>query len=287
MITTVSCPLCLHDRNLVDIEEDDHIASHLHSFSLRALPWDYELDDAAASAGSSGSSPSPGPPVPRDDLDYNEERDPSTFESLIEHVARLLKAVRDKQEATAWRAGLTQATSSQLESLLSTGLLWTTKLTRNQLDRCSSLFGRLQENLSQLLTEQAQSSSHNDDIDANIVLDIDEIEECLKETPRQDSDLWEEASKTLPDKLQAALREITGPNPMNSHSFPDQLNSLLKLAWSVQEKCAGSGQATDRFFSERIADALQQVANDESVILSPPANIPWAVILAVMEVGRS
>ncbi|KAI0118213.1 hypothetical protein GGR51DRAFT_554706 [Nemania sp. FL0031] len=36
------CPLCNERSRLMDIQFNDHIAEHIHSFSLQALPWDNE-----------------------------------------------------------------------------------------------------------------------------------------------------------------------------------------------------------------------------------------------------
>ncbi len=69
-VEPTSCPLCINDRNLVLVDHDDHIAKHLHSFYLRALPWDFDLDEGAASAGSGDSAPGPGPqPFPDEEED--------------------------------------------------------------------------------------------------------------------------------------------------------------------------------------------------------------------------
>ncbi|KAH8880195.1 hypothetical protein GQ53DRAFT_546604 [Thozetella sp. PMI_491] len=40
MVQPVSCPLCPHSYQLMQVEVDDHIAQHLHSFALQALPWE-------------------------------------------------------------------------------------------------------------------------------------------------------------------------------------------------------------------------------------------------------
>jgi hypothetical protein len=38
-IPPVSCPLCSRPEGPLPLDEDDHIAGHLHSFALRSLPW--------------------------------------------------------------------------------------------------------------------------------------------------------------------------------------------------------------------------------------------------------
>ncbi|KAF5013176.1 hypothetical protein FDECE_806 [Fusarium decemcellulare] len=54
VIPYVRCPLCYEDTALLHPETDKHLAEHLHSFALQALPWDTITveDDTRVSVGS-------------------------------------------------------------------------------------------------------------------------------------------------------------------------------------------------------------------------------------------
>lgn len=39
VLEAIQCPLCPRSA-MMSLEEDDHVANHLHSFALRALPWE-------------------------------------------------------------------------------------------------------------------------------------------------------------------------------------------------------------------------------------------------------
>ncbi|KAF5612420.1 chitin synthase activator [Fusarium subglutinans] len=45
----VQCPLCKRPCGYSRPDQDDHISEHLHSWALRALPWDLNPDDEASS----------------------------------------------------------------------------------------------------------------------------------------------------------------------------------------------------------------------------------------------
>lgn len=48
-IQLAQCPLCRRPCGYSRLDQDDHIAEHLHSWALRALPWDLNPDDEASS----------------------------------------------------------------------------------------------------------------------------------------------------------------------------------------------------------------------------------------------
>ncbi|KAL7912200.1 hypothetical protein GGI35DRAFT_492155 [Trichoderma velutinum] len=54
VLPPVACPLCFGNSPLLHPETDNHIAEHLHSFALQALPWESigPDDDTRASVGS-------------------------------------------------------------------------------------------------------------------------------------------------------------------------------------------------------------------------------------------
>ena len=43
VLDVVQCPLCPRSAP-INLEEDDHVANHLHSFSLRAIPWEGNIE---------------------------------------------------------------------------------------------------------------------------------------------------------------------------------------------------------------------------------------------------
>ncbi|KAJ4315180.1 hypothetical protein N0V84_008514 [Fusarium piperis] len=49
LVELIECPLCKRPCGHSRPDEDDHIAEHLHSWALRALPWDLNPDDEASS----------------------------------------------------------------------------------------------------------------------------------------------------------------------------------------------------------------------------------------------
>lgn len=44
ILEMMRCPLCPHSQQLYSLEKHDHIALHLHSFALEALPGDINQD---------------------------------------------------------------------------------------------------------------------------------------------------------------------------------------------------------------------------------------------------
>ncbi|KAI1129296.1 hypothetical protein F5Y10DRAFT_264287 [Nemania abortiva] len=53
ILSPMRCPLCNYRSSSLDIELDDHIPEHIHSFSLRALPWNNESLFASSQIDSS------------------------------------------------------------------------------------------------------------------------------------------------------------------------------------------------------------------------------------------
>ncbi|RSL97519.1 hypothetical protein CEP52_010868 [Fusarium oligoseptatum] len=56
-VPPIACPLCVEDTSLRNPETDKHLAEHIHSFALQALPWDsIDCDDKSqVSVGAMGS----------------------------------------------------------------------------------------------------------------------------------------------------------------------------------------------------------------------------------------
>ncbi|KAL8366656.1 hypothetical protein RB595_010495 [Gaeumannomyces hyphopodioides] len=109
----VACPLCFDDTTLLQPEADKHIAEHLHSFALQALPWENigPDDDTKASVGSDI-----GGPVPladreemAEDFDWDEPYDlPNLIATTTRYCTNLSAKEVDRPVAVAL-ADLTQA----------------------------------------------------------------------------------------------------------------------------------------------------------------------------------
>ncbi|KAJ8126392.1 hypothetical protein O1611_g7247 [Lasiodiplodia mahajangana] len=61
LLNWIQCPLCPRSKRLYNLEEDEHIAQHLHSFALESLPEDIAQDPYSSNDyHSSSSTDSPG-----------------------------------------------------------------------------------------------------------------------------------------------------------------------------------------------------------------------------------
>lgn len=60
-IDPMPCPLCNNPNKLIDLNSDDHIAEHIHAFSLQALPWGEEDMGQGFDVVSSSASPATQP----------------------------------------------------------------------------------------------------------------------------------------------------------------------------------------------------------------------------------
>lgn len=87
VIPPVSCPLCYGNTPLLHPETDKHIAEHLHSFALQALPWETigPDDDTRASVGSNVGKTTP--------LDDSDELDKEGNWDEICHLPDLIGAI--------------------------------------------------------------------------------------------------------------------------------------------------------------------------------------------------
>ncbi|KAK7993444.1 methyltransferase domain-containing protein [Apiospora arundinis] len=61
VLEPVDCPLCLYSPYKVSPEDDDHIANHMQTFALNALPWNssntFQSEDVGFYPGSTASKP--------------------------------------------------------------------------------------------------------------------------------------------------------------------------------------------------------------------------------------
>lgn len=91
VLDPVHCPLCPHAPYKMNLEEDDHIANHLQTFALKALPWHsdkrFNADDANLFPGSASSSKfSAQDVVIRKEKNPTSEPSYSTDEALVDLV---------------------------------------------------------------------------------------------------------------------------------------------------------------------------------------------------------
>ncbi|KXX82513.1 Serine/threonine-protein phosphatase 6 regulatory ankyrin repeat subunit B [Madurella mycetomatis] len=287
MIELVSCPLCLNDRNLVHLEEDDHVATHLHSFSLRALPWDFDLDEGAASAGSGDSPQMPGARPVLDESDEEPEDDTGVLEDMASTVRGLLETVLAQPDGEGRLSLLPATDMAQAANLLLQVEAWASSAqsTASQKQTCTFLLGRVQDNLGKLTAEDSQDKNRMSDLGANIALDLQALEECIYERARQDHDIWQESFRSLPDNMRKTVQAIIDDDEVSSHPLPDQLDNLLKLSWRLEEKCRNRVHIKESQLAQDVASSVQQLADDESIFLSPQTDLPWAVLSGVMKLA--
>lgn len=282
-IAPVSCPLCVNDATLVNIDEDSHIASHLHAFSLRALPWDDDHNDLAVSAGSTDPS-QPGPAAEHDDFDDG-NLGLDSAEELSQSIRRAVNpeggpARNPKQEGT-----LSEATVLRLQHLAVEAAIWmqASSATNSRKEMVISLLRRLLDDTAQLTSDHQEFIQH-----AVLVADIDQhmdsLEECLHNTARRDDELWQDALKSLSDQTTRAVQLLIEEDQANSNSVPEQLDTLLKLGWEMQRMCDAGQPSVEAKLAASIVDSLQRIGDDESVFMSAPTSLPWAVILSATKV---
>ncbi|KAK5655319.1 hypothetical protein OQA88_5886 [Cercophora sp. LCS_1] len=281
VITPVSCPLCLCDWNKVDVEEDDHIAAHLHAFSLLALPWDHDLDDAAVSA--SPRDPPDPPTSPRlpddpEDPDDNQEIHASGFRDYIIGLGHSLKNL-NKGSGLGPETG--EVWVSQLGNLLETAILWASP-TQNKISRFSSLASRIVRNLELLHDGQLLDPSSAGDLKLSIMHDLSDLEDCMHEYRLEDYEIWKNAARTLPKNIENVLEGMASRSEFSSRSLPNTIENILKLGWALQTKCSISGSSTDLEAANDIVDSLQEIADDEAVFSWPPSDQPWLAIAALI-----
>ncbi|EEU40993.1 uncharacterized protein NECHADRAFT_99311 [Fusarium vanettenii 77-13-4] len=93
LVELAQCPLCKRPCGHSRPDEDDHIAEHLHSWALRALPWDLNPDDEASS-----DSPEMGS---ENDLARMSEMSELPEDEADSITAKVSDAI--KREVTRWR----------------------------------------------------------------------------------------------------------------------------------------------------------------------------------------
>lgn len=289
MIEPVPCPLCLHDQSLAHVEHDEHIATHLHSFSLRALPWDFDLDEGVASAGSSDPPPDPGHGLLVEDSD--DEAADVLPETLDEAVSDFIKSVDSLAEREDFILGGGPAREILVTAKrVLTGSIFREAVARfdaSQRQKCYFVITRIAGTVEQLHALGPQDEGlddHRRELLFNIELLDSEAEACLSKAPRQDHDLWQEAFESLPKRTKAAVQGMINDEEINTRSVPEQLNNLLGLAWNIQGRGGSQFSAEERQYADDIAASIQLIGDDESIFLSPQTNLPWAAILGPMKV---
>lgn len=78
ILPKVHCPLCPGEVTVYDLETTSHVAGHLHSFSLTALPWEDEIPETGSSSHKLGSAQGTTPsndPVIEDIEDIDDDQD--------------------------------------------------------------------------------------------------------------------------------------------------------------------------------------------------------------------
>lgn len=289
IVEPVSCPLCLNDRSLIRVEHDEHIAIHLHSFSLRALPWDFDLDDGAASAGSSDSTSCQGPqPVVEDSDDEDTAVLPGALDEAVSVLVEYAEALGQEKNNAIQEGGPLLAYRPVFQKLLRGSVLWeaVAHVDASQKQKCHLLVTRIGDNLKQLLAfaVRREDSTQEQDLYTNIEFDAEALEACVSQATRQDHDLWQEAFETLPAKIKSSVKEMMDEDEINSRSVPEQLDNLLKLSWNIQEGCNQHFGVDEQQLADDMVESFQVIGDDEFLFLSPQTNLPWGVVLAPMKV---
>lgn len=285
-IEPISCPLCINDRSLALVECDDHIAKHLHSFSLRALPWDFDLDEAAASAGSSDSGPAPGPrPSAEDDHVEDPEVNIKSFQETAQSVSKTLMQLLQAVDGNERLEGLTRTDTVRLSGWLvkwaGLPIEWGTT---SQRQTCALLLGRMQDNLEMLVTHPL-NAIHLSDLWINIVLDLEAVGACIEQPLRQDHDIWQESLRSLSVETQKRIQTIIG-----SHDYLPwftDLDALLKLAWQLEGACSKAALTAELDMVQNILRSIQLFVDDFFEDSPSLTCLPWAVVHELMKVCTS
>jgi len=288
-IEPISCPLCINDHSLALVEYDDHIAKHLHSFSLRALPWDFDLDEAAASAGSSDSAPAPGPPaLLEEDHDEDLKVNVKSLQETAWKVSTTLHQLIQHADHNERLNGLTKTERLQIAELLVSIGAWATGPedwgTTSQQQTCALLLGRLLDSLQMLATDSAVDAVQMSHFRTNIVPDLEAMEACIQQRPRQDHDIWQESFRSLSAETQKRIQTIIDDADVGSLRPFGQLNTLLNLSWELEKSCSGASLTREHEMAQDIVISLQLLSNDESMYVQSLTDIPWVVLLRAAKV---
>jgi len=291
-IEPISCPLCINDHSLALVEYDDHIAKHLHSFSLRALPWDFDLDEAAASAGSSDSAPSPGPQaLQQEDHDEDLKVNVKSLQETAWKVSTTLHQLIQHADHNERLNGLTKTERLQIAELLVSIGAWATGPedwgTTSQQQTCALLLGRLLDSFQMLATDSALDAVQMSHFRTNIVPDLEAMEACIRQRPREDHDIWQDSFRSLSAETQRRLQTIIDDADVGSLPPFGQLNTLLNLSWELEKSCSRAVLTREHEMAQDIVISVQLLSNDESMYAQSLTNIPWVVLLGAAKVCTS
>ncbi|RKL38811.1 hypothetical protein BFJ72_g6941 [Fusarium proliferatum] len=195
---SVQCPLCKRPREYSRPDQDDHISEHLHSWSLRALPWDLNPEDDVSS-----DSPEMGS---ENDLARMSDISEQT-EVDVESVTATISNAIDR-EVTRWRQESPIGSShldvlvKELEKVIAEWMAHTWLDTQNEITLqllininqvkaqfCRASRTELEE--SELTTQQQQDIEEN--LCINIELGMDYMKGAIGELdiePSQDPQEW-------------------------------------------------------------------------------------------------
>ena len=231
MIKPVLCPLCLHNRNPIQLEYDDHIAEHIHAFSLQALPWDFDIDDGGASAGEE--------PVHMlvSQSSHDSEIDTEILEDIMKDINSLINKVIIKQEHPILYKPLTMESFSKVKNLLAKISSWIrlSHITSSHREKCSLFLGRLRDNMDQLLTsEHTQDAEHAQDLGTNILLDFETLEEYIsKKSPCRNVVL--ETALKAQDSISELIETISQIKTIYDSFFSKDINSTSQIKHLVDD----------------------------------------------------
>lgn len=235
LVELAECPLCKRPCGHSRPDEDDHIAEHLHSWALRALPWDLNPDDEASS-----DSPEMG--------SENDLARMSEMSELPEDEADSITATTSdaiKREVTRWRTDwkyedndlsdrfyvLAKAFGEIIEKWTAHGQLDTQNETALQhLMSINQARGQLYH-ASELTTQQRQDMEDNLCISIELGVEymtgvLNEEEEEPSQEPSIDADEPERPKAPPPPPL-VGIPKVTGENIPRSD---DEQGAVLENA---------------------------------------------------------
>ncbi|KAG4263049.1 hypothetical protein FPRO03_10412 [Fusarium proliferatum] len=253
---SVQCPLCKRPCGYSRPDQDDHISEHLHSWALRALPWDLNPDDDASS-----DSPEMGS---ENDLarmsDISEQS-----EDEVESVTATISNSIDR-EVTRWRQEKPIGSSrldvlvKELEEVIAKWMAHTWLDTQNEImlqllininqvkaQFCRASRAELEER--ELTTQQQQDIEEN--LCTNIELGMDYMNGLIGERdidPSQDPKEWPNSS----------------PFPkINDTNIPLNDEEKLEILWNARHHVLHSNNVSMQITWARDALTWIQISQED------------------------
>ncbi|KAF4447232.1 hypothetical protein F53441_9219 [Fusarium austroafricanum] len=248
LIELVQCPLCKRPCGHSRPDQDDHISEHVHSWALRALPWDLNPDDEASS----------------DSPEMGSENDLARMSDISEHteddVESITATITDAidREVTRWShekligSSRLHGLAKELEEVIDKWTAHTWLDTQNEIalqhliniNQIKAQFSRASQEVSQegeFTTQQQQDIEEN--LFTNIELGIEYMNEVLGERyietyqkldlePTQEPEEWPNISP---------FPRVKGDN------IPPTNEEKEEILWTARRHVLRSNNVSERF----------------------------------------